>query len=148
MTHKARLAFLFCALAMLALDGRASPGATGTIRVDASKFRNQQGVLGCSIFSSGEGFPARGALRSVRVPISGESATCTFDGIAAGTYAVSVLHDENRNGRLDKNLLSMPTEGYGVSNDHTRAMGPPRWEPARFSLGAGETKTLSIALRY
>jgi uncharacterized protein (DUF2141 family) len=38
-------------------------------------------------------------------------------GIPAGTYAVTVLHDENSDGKMDFNWIGMPTKGYGFSID-------------------------------
>lgn len=35
-----------------------------------------------------------------------------FKNIHHGIYAVSVLHDENNNGLMDKNFFGIPTEGY------------------------------------
>ena len=52
--------------------------------------------------------------------MSGEA---VFEGIPRGIYAVSVFHDENMNGKLDKNHLGAPKEGYGTSNNTQQRMG-------------------------
>jgi uncharacterized protein (DUF2141 family) len=56
-----------------------------------------------------------------------------FEGIPQGTYAVSVFHDENMNGKLDKNFVGAPKEGYGASNNPKKRMGPPKFDEAKFS---------------
>jgi uncharacterized protein (DUF2141 family) len=122
--------------------------ARGTIRVDVSTFRNQKGVLGCLLFARGESFPEAGALAAATSPIRGATATCTFANVAPGWYAVSVLHDEDADGKMRKSLFGAPLEGYGVSNNRTYAMSPPKWEESRFEVKAGETKVLAVVLRY
>jgi uncharacterized protein (DUF2141 family) len=102
------------------------------------------------LFASAEGFPQKGerALQSVMSPITNGAARCRFQPVPAGRYAVAVVHDENGNQKLDNNLLGVPTEGYGVSNNKTYAMSAPRWDESRFDLVAGEMRELTIQLRY
>ncbi len=44
-----------------------------------------------------------------------------------GRYAVQVVYDRNANGRLDKNLLGIPTEPVGFSRNARGRFGPPRF---------------------
>lgn len=48
------------------------------------------------------------SLRNVEIDASTMSAQVAFRDIPPGVYAVSVRHDENSNGKLDKNLLGVP----------------------------------------
>ena len=66
-----------------------------------------------------------------------------FPGLTPGQYAVAVYHDENSNGEMDTNMLGMPSEGYGFSNEAEGSMGPPSFADAAVNLadGAVETKT-------
>jgi uncharacterized protein (DUF2141 family) len=84
----------------------------------------------------------------VRAPIDGTQAACVFEGLAPGAYAVAVVHDENGNGRLDKNFVGIPSEGYGVSNNRTYAMASPKWDESRFTLALREAAVLRVSLRY
>jgi uncharacterized protein (DUF2141 family) len=56
---------------------------------------------------------ARGAVKEQRVPAKATSVRCVFADLAAGTYAVAVLHYENGNGTMDTNFLGIPKEGVG-----------------------------------
>jgi uncharacterized protein (DUF2141 family) len=49
-------------------------------------------------------------------------------------YAAAVFHDENMNGKFDKNIIGIPKEGYGASNNPERRMRPPSFEETSFSL--------------
>lgn len=124
--------------------------AGASLDVVVPQLRNAQGGLGCQLFRGANGFPMKGdqALQTVSSPISNGTARCRFLPVPPGTYAVAVVHDENSNQRLDSNLLGVPTEGYGVSNNKTYAMSEPRWDESRFDLATGETRQLTIQLRY
>ena len=119
-----------------------------TITVNVSTFRNGKGALGCRLYAGPDGFPKKltHKLQQV-VPIRGPSATCKFAGIAPGTYAVAVVHDENNNGQVDTNFLGIPTEGYGVSNNRTYAMSWPKWDESKFQV-ADKDVVLNVTLRY
>jgi uncharacterized protein (DUF2141 family) len=69
-----------------------------------------------------------------------------FENIPAGKYAISAYHDANVNGELDKNMIGIPKEGYGFSNDAMGTFGPPDFEKASFDWKGGQT--LSLTLKY
>jgi uncharacterized protein (DUF2141 family) len=62
-----------------------------------------------------------------------------------GTYAVVVYQDVNENNQLDRRLIGMPKEPYGLSNNFQPKFGPPGFKDCKFMVG-GET-SLSISLR-
>jgi len=52
------------------------------------------------------------------MPVAGHrSLQFKFTGVAAGHYAFSVFQDVDEDGDLNTNLLTMPTEPYGFSNN-------------------------------
>jgi uncharacterized protein (DUF2141 family) len=132
------------------LPAAQAQGAGATLEVVVPQVRNAQGGLGCQLFAGAEGFPKKGerALQSVMSPIANGTARCRFQPVPAGSYAVAVVHDENSNRTLDSNFLGVPTEGYGVSNNKTYAMSEPRWDESRIELAPGESRQLTIQLRY
>ena len=48
-----------------------------------------------------------------------------IDSIAAGKYSIQYFHDENNNNELDANLIGIPKEGYGFSNNAIGNFGTP-----------------------
>jgi uncharacterized protein (DUF2141 family) len=120
--------------------------AGGEIRVVVRGLRNSEGRVGCSLFNHAEGFPRNREkeYREIWTPIRSGWAVCDFDGIPAGTYAVTVLHDENSDGKMDFNWIGMPTKGYGFSNGARATLLPPSFDAASFGY-AGEG-ILSIAI--
>jgi len=69
-----------------------------------------------------------------------------FENIPAGEYALSAYHDANTNGELDKNLIGIPKEGFGFSNDAMGTFGPPDFKQASFAWNGGQV--MNLALRY
>ena len=70
-----------------------------------------------------------------------------FDNVAPGTYAIALLHDENRNGRADRALSMIPREGFGFSRDAPVRMGPPSFDSAAFTVRASPVSQ-AIRMRY
>jgi len=66
--------------------------------------------------------------------------------LPAGEYALVVYHDENGNGRLDRNFIGIPSEPLGFSNRY-RPHGPPTYSRAAFNLQTDETKSIDVALQ-
>ena len=75
------------------------------------------------------------------------TATAVFEDLPQGSYGVAVIHDENRNGKLDFNEMGMPVEGYGHSNNPERRMGPPKFDETKFAVSSPST-TVEIQLIY
>ncbi len=72
----------------------------------------------------------------------------TFKEVPPGEYAISLYHDKNENGKHDKNLMGIPTEGYGFSkNVYNWYGGAPGFDKASFTLEPGETKNLEIKVK-
>lgn len=69
-----------------------------------------------------------------------------FDALPAGTYAASVIHDENGNARLDT-FAGIPKEGFGFSRNPALRFGPPRFSAAKFQLSDDAGKQ-QVRMRY
>lgn len=120
------------ALAMLA----AAPASAADLLVEVRGATPGTGQFLVALFDS-EATWMIGPTDQLTVPVDAAgSAGLVFHGLAPGRYAVSVVHDENANGELDLNLLGVPTEGFGFSNDAGALFGPPDWADASFDLGA------------
>ncbi len=147
---KRTFTLVLCALGMatpaLADD---PPSDSGTLSVSITDVQNEKGQIGCSLFASEEGFPSDPKQARVQVfvkPRAGK-ATCTFSGVKPGTYAVSVMHDENKDGELETSFVGRPKEWWGVSNDvPAERFGPPKYEKAKFKY-TGDPKTIAVKLQ-
>ena len=126
------------------------PPAGATVTATVLNLRAHKGNVVCRLYVSEADFP-RGPGGNVRKKVAvvpGRPTRCTFEGVAPGTYAMTFIHDENDNGKLDKNFLGVPTEGYGVSNNRTYATKAPTWAESKFVVERGSRRELGIELRY
>jgi uncharacterized protein (DUF2141 family) len=119
------------------------------IHVEIGGLRNDKGQVLCAIYSSADGFPKNGdkAVAHANSLITGGHAVCEFPRLNAGTYAISVFHDENSNGKLDTNFMGIPREGVGASNNAKGRFGPPRFDAAAFRF-SGSRLELKITINY
>jgi uncharacterized protein (DUF2141 family) len=119
------------------LSERVTAEATSsTLVVEVSGFHSDKGQLLLRLYNQEEGFPTepKKALREVKQAIVGGHTTVQLAGLPLGSYAVGCVHDENGDGKLERNFLGVPKEGVGASNDARGRMGPPKWKDARFEL--------------
>ena len=142
----ARLTSFVAAIAFLASP--AFSESSSTVLIEVLEFKNTRGTLNCRLFTKAVDFPDGEGILTLRVPITGPSTSCSFSNVEPGNYAIAVVHDENGNGKLDKNFVGVPSEGYGVSNNKTYALSAPKWNESTFTLGTNESKTLQVKLRY
>jgi uncharacterized protein (DUF2141 family) len=54
--------------------------------------------------------------------------------IPEGVYAVMIYQDLNENKLLDRRMIGIPKEPYGLSNNFTPHFGPPKFDDCRFNL--------------
>ncbi len=128
----------------------AQPIAMDTLTVRITGARNAKGKIIVYLFRDPQGFPtdASEILRQQDVTIDPRTMTAraAFKDLPSGTFAVTVLHDENGNGKMDTNFLGIPTEGTGASNDPNK-MRAPTFDEAKFQLNTVE-QTVDVKLRY
>lgn len=160
----ARLSWLLWALSFLSLAGavgaqapsmRETPAArpeavvTNRLTVRIRNLRMSTGHLGCALYSSAAGYPGdpSRAVDQVLGRIDRTTALCLFDDLTAGRYAVSVAHDEDGDGELDRGLFGIPREPWGASNDAPARFGPPSFSDAVFRYEGGR-RSIRIRLRH
>ena len=85
------------------------------------------------------------AMASMMLSPSEDGLSVTLHDLEAGTYGVQVMHDENGNGELDANMLGIPKEPWGFSNNAKGKFGPPKWEDVKFTIDA-ESVSQTISL--
>lgn len=126
------------------------PSQQATLTVHIGRLRNDKGHVLVSLFREAQGFPdnAAAALRKAKLEIRDRKTSVQFTGLPPGRYAIAILHDENDDGKMNKNGLGIPREGYGFSNNVSGAFGPPSFARASFSLPATGDLQLSIRTRY
>lgn len=108
---------------------------TYDLTIEVKNIPTTKGNLFIGLFQPKSDFPVFGKQYIGKViPVSGKTMTYVFKDLPEGEYALAIYHDENKNSKLDKNMLGVPTEYYGFSNNARRTFSAPSFEEASFDL--------------
>jgi uncharacterized protein (DUF2141 family) len=75
-----------------------------------------------------------------------DHAQARFTGVVPGTYHMTLLHDENANGKMDI-FLGIPKEGFALSRNPTVLFSIPSISKVRFIV-AGENLHHMMRMKY
>ncbi len=127
---------------ILCTSSAALHAADLTIQIEDVK--SATGTLMVALYNSPETFLKK-PLTGVAVKAKQDSNTVVIKDLPAGEYAFAVYHDVNQNAKMDTNVLGIPTEDYGFSNNALGKMGPPSFVAAKFAVPeSGMTTSLSL----
>jgi uncharacterized protein (DUF2141 family) len=65
-----------------------------------------------------------------------------------GTCTVIVHHDENKNGKRDKNFQGIPQEGYATSSNVRHLMSAPNFKEASFVVQAATVTPNKVQMTH
>ncbi len=68
-------------------------------------------------------------------------------GVPPGLYAAQAFHDVTGEGHVHQNVLGIPREGIGFSNDAPLRVRGPRFQDAAFSVG-GPLERITLKLKH
>ena len=122
---------------------------TFSLIIDVKNLRNEKGVVQFALYNKDGSIPDEdyeNYYKIVKGEIVNGSSTITFKNIPTGKYAVNILHDENKNGKIDKGFI-LPIEGIGFSNFQSIGLtNRPNFSKASFELK--ENKTINVKVIY
>lgn len=108
-----------------------------TIEVDG--LRNSNGTVLFALYNRDDSFPDehyKKCIKKLTCKIIEESSTVTFESLPEGNYAISILHDENSDGKINRGLI-LPKEGIGFSNYESIGFSNrPIFSKASFNLNS------------
>jgi uncharacterized protein (DUF2141 family) len=129
------------------------PAGASELRVTVEGIRSAHGTILIGLYDTAESFdkaveasdkegflidPDRFGAVALRANAAMKSAV-VFSNLEPGRYAAVAFHDENGNGKLDRNLLGIPAEPYGFSNNVNGFLSPPSFDDAIMVLGHGDS---------
>lgn len=115
-----------------------------TLTVTISGVQSNSGKVMVAIFDSKETFTKK-AIKGEALAIENKTATWTLKDLKTGSYAMAIYHDENGNGKIDKNFVGIPKEDYAFSRNAKGKIGPPKWKDASFAVKKGKnTQTITF----
>ena len=117
-----------------------------TVIVKVTGLRSEKGQVRIAVFNSSEKWLGEQPVYSSTINVDSQSVTWKIYDVPYGDYGIAVFHDENKNGKMDKNFLGIPLEPYGFSNNVRVTFGPPKWEKSKFVV-KGSTTEVSIEVK-
>jgi uncharacterized protein (DUF2141 family) len=131
---------------LLLISTFAVSAQTASLEITVTNIREVKGLIMASLFTEKSKF-LKEEYKGKVTKVTEKTMTLLFENLPAGTYAVSVIHDENENKELDSNFMGIPKEGFGFGNNALGRFGPPDFEDTVVELKPGRTRQ-SIALKY
>jgi len=116
---------------------------TANLTINISGLNSDKGTLLIGLYNKKGDFLKKHFKGDV-AKIKNKKSIVVFKDLPEGEYAVSFVHDENNNNKMDTNMFKIPKEDYGCSNNARGFMGPPKYDDAKFQLS--ENKTIEIKI--
>lgn len=120
-----------------------------TLTVEVEQLRSSQGVVQFALYNENGTIPDEQFKKYYKIGksdiVDGKS-SFTFSDLPEDVYAISIHHDENENGKIDKGLIK-PKEGIGFSNYQSIGFSNrPNFSKASFELS--NDKKVKIKIVY
>jgi uncharacterized protein (DUF2141 family) len=125
----------------------AAPSAS-TLDVNVTGLRSMKGNVLVCVTANPKFFPdCSKDPKGLRAKVAArDSGSVSFAGVAQGTYAVALLHDENGNSKMDMAVF-LPREGFGFSRNPAVVTGPPKFKSAAFAVDGAEVSQ-RVKMKY
>lgn len=108
-----------------------APAPTGCVQVEVQNVRPQQGQLMVAAYLDAESF---GKKPAAQMRLAAGEAVTRFQlcGLSGSTVALTMYQDLDSDGKMNKNIVGLPTEPWGASGS-PGSFGPS-WETGRVAL--------------
>lgn len=121
-----------------------------TLEVCVKNIRSTKGQLCVAIFKSDSDFIAEIPLWENKYCKSAvrEKVIRFIVPVLPGRYGVSVLDDENNDGKMNYNIIGLPTEGFGFSNYIHKGIRKPKFKNFCFDVGLSQKIMIEVDMVY
>ncbi len=65
-----------------------------------------------------------------------------------GKYGISLMDDENFNGKMDYNFIGIPKEGFGFSNYYHTGLTKPKLKSFSFEVIENKNTKVEVKMKY
>lgn len=118
-----------------------------TLKVKVHDLRNDKGVVQFALYNKNGTIPDEKYEKYYKMKtakVENGAAYVIFTDLKPGVYAVNILHDENKDGKIDKGFI-LPIEGIGFSNYESIGItNRPNFTKASFELKKDEVIDIKV----
>lgn len=118
-------------------------------QITISGIRSEKGQLILNIFKDDDSYNKEKELKKLvfeKKAISRDLMIINCD-LAPGTYGITLIDDENKDGELNKSFIGIPKEGFGFSNFFMEKMKKPAFDDFKIIVKSKDNK-ISIKVKY
>ncbi|MGB2457981.1 MAG: DUF2141 domain-containing protein [Flavobacteriales bacterium] len=115
------------------------------IEVVVSNINTQQGNIELAVFDKSEVFLQKNkSIKKYSKPVKGNSIKIKVKNLPEGHYAISLYHDVNGDKECNLNLIGIPKEPYGFSNNFKPLYRQPNFEDCQFFVHENQEINISL----
>ena len=121
---------------------------TYDLEIIIAGIKNTNGQLMISLSKGKEGFPHANYCKQLFfTDFTSPKFNLTIKNIPEGNYAVSLLHDEDNNGKMTRNIIRIPKEGFAFSRNYNVVLRAPKYNEANFDIDTIK-KPIILKMQY
>ncbi|MDQ1086015.1 MULTISPECIES: DUF2141 domain-containing protein [unclassified Siphonobacter] len=120
--------------------GLTSPPKQEPLAITITNLKNTRAPLKIAVFRKTDEFLKKPFKSYTLEPNGGSSPTLFADDLPYGEYAVAIFQDENKDGKLNTNLLGIPKEPYCFSQNYRPKIKSPKFESCKFIYSAKDNR--------
>jgi len=127
------LILMICSISLFAQENGKINNKAGKFVLSIAGLESNEGKVMIALFNSELNYLETGEnFKSNVLEIKEEKCEWIIEELPFGEYAIKLYHDENGNNKMDRNMLGIPSENYGFSNNASGSFGPADYEDAKF----------------
>lgn len=136
---------IICIVVFSALFSSENPKKNSKLTIHIDNIAVIDGTIKIGVFDTDSTFLDEDAtIRNYSIDVNGASETFVIDDLPKGDYAISMYHDENSDGILNRNFFGIPKEPYGFSNNVKPKFSAPDYKDCKFSFFKDDTLKIRL----
>lgn len=134
--------FFSIAIAALCLSASAAHAQSQSVSVTITNLESANGDILVAVFKDQQSFKDEKPSSRHRFSKTGTSNGTLHINLSlpVGSYGLTLVDDENKNGKMDKNMVGIPKEAVGFSNFYLSGMSKPSFADFKFDVKAAPVK--------
>ena len=148
MNKSVTLIIIFLTL-ILSFSGIQKTKSNYDLTVTITGLKNNTGQVALKLYNNSKGFldTEESVVISKLATITSKQSKTTFKGLKPGNYAVALIHDENKNQKMDKSFVGIPKEGFGFSSNPKIRFSEPSFDECKIEMKQ-YNKDITIKIIY
>lgn len=119
--------------------------AQNSLTVNISNIKAKSGYIVIGLFNSAADYLKTGKqYKQQKIAVRDNIMQYTFNNLPVGDYSVALYHDENGDNQCNKNMLGIPKEHYGFSNNIKPVLSAPSFNQTKIALDRSKSIMINL----